>query len=121
MSSTCTRGRQGVPSLCTETSPVVYAAATRLLTTTSPRSLGEDPYAVALRKKVGLNLLSASFATSCSTRTLDSPYGVIGLNAAVSVSISSVPARPYRLQEEANKYRGTPTFLATLAIRTEAK
>src|SRR5712692_7177037 len=120
MSSMCTRGRQGVPSLCTETSPVVYAAATRLLTTTSPRSRGENPYAVALRRNVGLKLSSASFETSCSTRTLDSPYGVMGLNAAVSVSISS-PARPYRLHEEANRYRGTPTRLAALAIRTEAR
>ena len=73
MSSTCTSGRHGVPSLWIRTSPVVWAYPTRLLTTTSTRSRGETPYAVALRRKVGLNESSASFEMSLSASTLEWP------------------------------------------------
>ena len=54
MSSTCTSGRQGEPSLSSRTWPVVIATAVRLLTTMSMRCRGEAPYAVALRRYVGL-------------------------------------------------------------------
>ncbi len=50
MSSTCTSGRHGEPSLSIRTSPVVLATAVRLLTTMSSRSRGDAPYAVALRR-----------------------------------------------------------------------
>ena len=43
MSSTCTIGRQGVPSLLMCTLPVATAHAVRLLSTMSQRSLGETP------------------------------------------------------------------------------
>ena len=67
----CTIGRQGVPSLLSSTFPEVNAQATRLLSTRSKRRRGETPYAVALRRNVGLKSASASVATSCSTRTLE--------------------------------------------------
>ena len=60
ISSMCTSGRHGMPSLLMSTSPVVQAYPTRLLTTRSPRSRDETPKAVALRRKVGLNASSAS-------------------------------------------------------------
>src|SRR5580693_1528084 len=103
------------------TSPVVNATPTRLLTTTSARSRGEAPYAVAFRKNVGLNRSSASLATSCSTSTFDRPYAVMGLKAAPSSSIFSAPAAPYRLQDEAKRKRGTPAALAASASRTLAR
>src|SRR6266545_2772174 len=112
MSSTCTSGRQGVPSLLMRTSPDVNAWPARLFTTMSARRRGETPYAVAFRRKVGLNRSSAIGLTSRSTSTLDSPYGVIGLNAAPSVSIASPPEAPYRLHDEENRNRGTPAALA---------
>jgi len=37
-----------------------------------------------LRRKVGLKLESASFATSSSTSTFERPYGVTGLKGALS-------------------------------------
>src|SRR4030095_4525492 len=102
MSSTCTSGRQGVPSLLIKTSPVVYAKPTRLFTTRSLRSFGETPYAVAFRRNVGLKLSSASRETSSSTRILDAPYGVTGLKVASSFNISFPSDTPYKLQEEEN-------------------
>jgi len=50
MSSMCTSGRHGVPSLSSRTCPVVIATAVRLFTSMSRRSRGEAPYAVALRR-----------------------------------------------------------------------
>jgi hypothetical protein len=50
MSSMCTSGRHGVPSLSSRTCPVVIATAVRLFTTMSRRSRGDAPYAVALRR-----------------------------------------------------------------------
>ena len=43
MSSMCTSGRHGVPSLSSRTWPVVIAMAVRLFTTMSSRSRGEAP------------------------------------------------------------------------------
>ena len=43
MSSTCTSGRHGDPSLSSRTCPVVIATAVRLFTTMSSRSRGEAP------------------------------------------------------------------------------
>ena len=57
MSSMWTIGRQGVPSLLMWTRPSAYAQATRLFSTRSKRRRGETPYAVALRRNVGLNAL----------------------------------------------------------------
>ena len=93
MSSMWTSGRHGVPSLLRNTSPVVTAYPTRLFTTRSPRSRGDTPNAVALRRYVGLKESSASAARSCSARTFDHPYGVTGLNEALS-SRKSSPAAP---------------------------
>lgn len=59
MSATCTSGRHGVPSDCSRTSPRVKAVPVRLFTTMSARRRGDDPYAVAFRRKVGLNPSSA--------------------------------------------------------------
>src|SRR5678809_257699 len=101
------------------TSPVVNATPTRLLTTISARRRGDTPYAVALRKKIGLKRASASCATSRSTSTFDRPYAVIGLNSAFSSSSAS-PAAPYKLQDEAKRKRGTPAALAASASRTLA-
>lgn len=67
---------------------MVTAYPTRLLTTTSARMRGDMPYAVAFRRNVGLKSSSASTAMSRSDHTFDSPYGVTGLNAACSSSIS---------------------------------
>src|SRR5687767_5769294 len=114
MSSTCTNGRQGEPSLCRRTSPLVNAVPVRLLTTMSARSRGDEPYAVALRRYVGLKLSSASFARPASAITLLSPYGVTGLNEAASVTGTS-PADPYNEQEDEKRYRGTPADFAASA------
>ncbi len=70
MSFAWTRGRHGVPSDRTRTSPVSTAVPTRLFTTMSARSRGEYPKAVALRRNTGQKPESASAATSSSTRTL---------------------------------------------------
>src|SRR5262245_39271499 len=121
MSSMWTSGLHGVPSLWMRTSPVVTAAPTRLLTTTSERRRGETPYAVGLRRKVGLKRASASCDTSASTRTFEAPYAVIGLKSASSVSTLSVLAAPYKLHDEANRNRGTPAALAASASRTLAR
>src|SRR5690606_32317154 len=114
MSSTCTSGRQGEPSLCKRTSPLVYAVPVRLLTTMSARSRGDEPYAVAFSRYVGMKLSSANLARPASTSTLLSPYGVTGLNVAISLTGAS-PAAPYNEQEEENRYRGTPAAFATSA------
>ena len=60
MSSTCTSGRHGVPSLWMRISPVVKAYPTRLFTTRSARRRGDMPYAVAFRRNTGLKRSSAS-------------------------------------------------------------
>jgi len=73
MSSMCTIGRHGVPSLLMNTRPVVSAHAVKLFSTRSNRSRGETPYAVAFRKYTGLNSALASCDTSCSTSTFDRP------------------------------------------------
>ena len=88
-----TMGRHGVPSLFSITFPDVNAHATRLFSTTSKRSRGETPYAVAQRRNVGLNSSVASFETSCSTRTFETPYGVTGFSGEVS-STGASPAAP---------------------------
>jgi hypothetical protein len=44
---------------------------------------------VPLRRNVGLNESPASFEMSRSARTLDSPYGVTGLNSAFSSTMSA--------------------------------
>ena len=49
MSAACTSGRHGVPSDSTRNSPVSTACPTRLFSTMSARSRGENPNAVALR------------------------------------------------------------------------
>ena len=67
-------GRQGVPSLLTYTRPVVYAEATRSLSTMSSRRRGETPYAVALRGALlGDKSSSASSAMSRWAKTFDLP------------------------------------------------
>ena len=76
MSRRCTSGRHGEPSLWSRTLPVVTACPTRLFTTMSARR--RRPYAVALRKYTGEKLSLASSCSACSTRTLESPYGVTG-------------------------------------------
>ena len=93
MSSMCTIGRHGVPSLFRYTLPDVTAQATRLLSTTSKRMRGERPYAVAHRRNVGENELSARGDTSCSVRTFETPYGVTGFSSEVS-STGASPAAP---------------------------
>ncbi len=70
MSAAWTSGRHGEPSLWSRTSPAVSAAPVRLLTTMSARSLGLEPYAVALRRYVGLKSSSANLPISCSAITL---------------------------------------------------
>ena len=55
---------------------------------------GEDPYAVAFRRYVGLKSSSASSESPASARTLLSPYGVTGLNGASSAHGASVVAAP---------------------------
>ena len=121
MSSACTSGRQAMPLLRSRTSPASSALPTRSLTTRSPRSRGENPYAVALRRNTGEKSSSASVTRSCSERIFDSPYGVSGAKAAFSSSgESSVPA-PYRLHDDENRNRGTPAALAARASRTVAR
>jgi len=62
------------------------------LSTTSKRSRGETPYAVAQRRNVGVKESSASSAMSRSARTFDSPYAVTGLSADSSVPGASLAA-----------------------------
>ena len=100
MSRACTSGRHGVPSESTRTSPVETAWPTRLFSTMSARSRGENPNAVALRRNTGEKESSAIAATSSSTRTLLSAYGVSGRSGALSVTRSS-PAAPYTEQVDA--------------------
>src|SRR5262245_8519395 len=120
ISSTWTRGRHWLPSVWRSTSCVATAYPTRLFTTMSLRSRGENPYAVALRRKVGEKVSSARRRISRSAQIFDSPYGVTGLNAAPS-SIHPSPAEaPYRLHDDENRKRGTPAFLASCANRTLA-
>ena len=78
MSSACASGRHGVPSDSTVTRPVSSARPTRLFSTMSARSRGENPNAVALRSENGTKSASASSAISSSTRTLEIAYGVTG-------------------------------------------
>src|SRR5947208_2096311 len=82
------------------------AYPTRLLTTRSPRNRGETPYAVALRRNVGVNRASAGGLTLRSTRTLDSPYAVtrVGRGAFVEevVAGGAVEAARAREDESAN-------------------
>src|SRR5690349_2076095 len=113
-------GRHGVPSLLRWTLPVVTAQPTRLLTTISPRSRGDTPYTVALRRNVGLNLSSASSSRSCSTATLDSAYAVIGEKDACSSRMSSGLDAPYTLHDDENRNRPTPACFAARASRIEA-
>ena len=68
-------------------SPVATAQANRLLTTRSIRSIGEWPYAVALRRKAGLKFSSASAETACSVSILDLAYAVRGFEWIVFVEI----------------------------------
>src|SRR6266849_9712907 len=119
MSRMCTIGRQGVPSLLTRIRPVVIAEATKSFNTRSSRRRGDAPYAVAFLIYVGQKFSSASRATSRSTSTLDTPYGVTGFSSAVS-SRKPPPAAPYVLQEEENTKRLTPACFASSANRTEA-
>ena len=93
MSRMWTIGRHGEPSLLSRTAPVVCAQAARLLRTTSHRSRGDTPYAVALRRATTVYDGPSSAAMSRSTRTFDSPYGVTGRSGDVSSSIAP-PAAP---------------------------
>ncbi len=70
MSSTCTTGRQGLPSLIMAIFFTVQARPLRSLITMSKRMRGEAPYAVALRMNVTQKRPSAIGATSLSTMTL---------------------------------------------------
>src|SRR5215510_2613845 len=99
MSSTWTRGRHGVPSLVSLISLVVQARPARLFNTRSNRILGERPYAVALRRKVGEKSSSARADRSRSTSTLHFAYAVWGLSSDSSVFKSPVPM-PYTLHED---------------------
>ena len=85
MSSTCTIGRQGVPSLLISTLPVATACAVKLFSTMSQRSRGDRPYAVALRRITGQKAALAISSRSFSARTFETPYAVTGLNGASSV------------------------------------
>ncbi|GAB3814761.1 hypothetical protein GCM10027605_60760 [Micromonospora zhanjiangensis] len=82
---------------------------------------GENPYAVALRRKVGEKSSSASAARPRSARIFDSPYGVSGAKPAVSSSGRPPGAAPYRLHEEENRNRVTPACLAASASRSVAR
>src|SRR5215213_8637052 len=83
----------------------------------SARSRGEDPYAVAFRKYVGLKSSSASSDRPSSAIALLSPYGVTGLNRPVS-STGLSPAAPYSEQEDEKRKRDTPAALAVFAMWT---
>jgi hypothetical protein len=101
MSSACANGRHGVPSESTFTVFDSSAWPTRLFSTMSARSRGENPNAVALRIDTGTKSASASSTRSSSTRTLDSAYGVTGRSGASS-STSSLPDwAPYTEQVDA--------------------
>src|SRR3712207_3864321 len=99
MSSTCTIGRHGEPSLVILIAPDVQAWPARLFSTRAKRLCGGGPYAVALRRMVGENSSSASVARSASTSTLQRAYAVCGFVSDVSVRKSAPPA-PYTLQED---------------------
>jgi hypothetical protein len=49
---------------------------------------------------------------SCSASTFERPYGVTGPYSAPSSGISSWPALPYRMHDDANMKRDTPASLA---------
>ena len=101
MSSACTSGRHGVPS---DSTLIVFDSSawpTRLFSTMSARSRGENPNAVALRIDTGTKSASASSAMSSSTRTFDSAYGVTGLSGASSSTSSSPDCAPYTEHVEA--------------------
>ena len=72
ISSACTSGRHGLPSLFIAILFVVQARPDKLLTTMSKRIRGDAPNAVALRMKVGEKVSSAIGARSRSTITLHS-------------------------------------------------
>ena len=89
MSSACTSGRHGEPSLVMAISFVVHASPERLFRTMSKRMRGDAPKAVALRMNVGEKLSSARADTSRSTSPLQTPYAVCGLIADVSSTTPS--------------------------------
>jgi hypothetical protein len=89
MSSACTSGRHGVPSLFIATCRVVQARPDRLLSTMSKRCRGEAPNAVALRMNVGEKSSLASARRSRSTSVLQSAYAVCGFTGLVSSTVPS--------------------------------
>src|SRR6185437_14637295 len=100
ISSMCTTGRHGLPSLVIAIRWVVQASAHRSLITMSKRIRGEGPKAVALRRNVTQKSWPAIGRTSRSTNVLHLAYAVCGLTGLASFRKSPLP-RPYTLHEEA--------------------
>ena len=114
ISSTCTNGLHGVPSLSTSTCLFKIADATRSFKTRSSLSFGLEPHAVANLREIMLKSSEDIFFNSFSAQTFDLAYSVIGFSSEFSLG-KLLSAIPYMLQLDANINFFTPLFFASTA------